>query len=162
VSLLASAQVALLWLDLPWTLSTHCRKPSICLPADLLDQQLHGAADECRDDGIGIGQDTADLLHAVTTASRNGNAGLPAESAPGIDARSAGAHPQGAGAMQSLQRLLFSGFELDRRDVGTEGGFEQGTGSGAVGKNAPNVSAATSNVNQFAMLPDSSLEMPDQ
>jgi hypothetical protein len=101
--------------------------------ADFFDQQSHRSANQVRHGRVRIGQHPADLFDAVAAASRNGNPELPAEPAQRVDTRSARAHPQRAGAMQSLQCLLFDGFDLDRRDVGTARRFEQGAGIGGIG-----------------------------
>jgi hypothetical protein len=109
--------------------------------ADLFDEQLHGAADQGRHSRVRICQHPADLFNAVATASRNGNTEFAAKPSQRIDARSARAHPQRARAVQALQRLLLDGLDLDRRDIGAAGRFEQGAGIGGIGLVALDVGA---------------------
>lgn len=97
--------------------------------ANFFDGQFHSATYQRGNSGMRIGQNTADLFQAVTATSRNGNTEFPTETAQCVDTRGAGAHPQGAGAMQPL---LLNRLGLDGCDVGAASGFEQGTGIGGI------------------------------
>jgi hypothetical protein len=109
--------------------------------ADFLDQQCHRVTYQRRHSRVRIGQHPTNLFNAVAAASRNGNAELPAKAAQSIDAGSTSAHPQRTDAMQTLQRLLLDRLDLDRRDIGATGCFDQGTCIGGIGLVAFDVGA---------------------
>jgi hypothetical protein len=109
--------------------------------ADFFDQQLHGAADQCRYSRMRIGQNPADLFQAAAAPSRNGNSKLPAKPTQGIDARNACSHPERTGAMQPLQRLRLDRLDLARSNVSAAGSLEQPAGVGGFGLVGPDVGA---------------------
>lgn len=75
------------------------------------------------------------------TAGEDCNAELTAETAQGVDARGARAHPERADAVQALQGLLLDGLHAHGANVAGAGGFEQGGCIGGVGLVAPHVGA---------------------
>lgn len=101
--------------------------------ADFLDQQFHRTANQSGHRRMGVGQHPADGFDSGARPLRDGQTELPAEAAQRVDARGARAHPQRAGAVQALQRLLFDGFDAHRHDVGGTRRFQQRTGVGGIG-----------------------------
>ncbi len=75
----------------------------------------------------------ADGFDAGAGALRHRKAELATEAAQGIDAGRAGAHPQRAGTVQTLQGLLLDRLHLDRNNVGGTCRFQKRAGIGGIG-----------------------------
>ncbi|MBV6425124.1 MAG: hypothetical protein NAOJABEB_02938 [Steroidobacteraceae bacterium] len=109
--------------------------------ANLLDQQRQCLAQQRRDRAVRVGGHAADLLESEARAGCDRDPELPAEAAQGVDPRGPCRHPQRAGAMQGLQRLLLDRLDAYRHDVGTAQRLEQGRGIGRIGLVALDVGA---------------------